>query len=94
MVALLAAVLVAVVIWRFPVWKAQAEAGTAYGARIGCSCRYVQGRDLASCATDFEPGMEMVSLSESAEQRTVTASVPLFASRTARFAGASGCLLE
>ncbi len=84
----------AVVVWQFPTWQAQAETGAAYGARVGCSCRYVQGRDIASCATDFEPGMEIVSLTDLPEERGVRASVPLLASRTARFAGPSGCLLE
>lgn len=80
-------------IWQFPTWKAQAEVGAAYGARIGCSCRFVQGRELGSCATDLEPGMEMVSLSEVEGEQAVKASVPLLASRTARFEGASGCIL-
>ncbi|MBB6425499.1 hypothetical protein [Sphingopyxis sp. JAI128] len=81
------------VVWKFPSFKAQAELGSAYAARIGCSCRYVQGRSLDSCQTDFEPGMEMVSLSEDPATKTVTGSVPLLASRSARYAGASGCLL-
>ncbi|MEQ1508771.1 MAG: hypothetical protein ABL909_00040 [Sphingopyxis sp.] len=85
--------LAAYAIWQFPTWKAQAEVGVAYGARIGCSCRFVQGRDMASCATDLEPGMEMVSLDEVEGERAVEASVPLLASRTARFEGASGCVL-
>src|SRR3546814_10291598 len=44
-------------IWKFPSFKAQAELGSAYAARVGCSCRYVQGRSLESCQSDFEPGM-------------------------------------
>ncbi|MEQ1687388.1 MAG: hypothetical protein ABL874_02320 [Sphingopyxis sp.] len=86
--------LAAYAIWQLPTWKAQAEVGAAYGARIGCSCRFVQGRDLASCATDLEPGMEAVSLSEIEGEQAVKASVPLLASRTARFKGASGCVLD
>lgn len=81
-------------IWKFPSFKAQAELGSAYAARVGCSCRYVQGRSLESCQSDFEPGMDMVSLSEDAASKTVTGSVPLLASRSARYAGASGCLLR
>ncbi len=81
-------------IWKFPSFKAQAELGSAYAARVGCSCRYVQGRSLDSCQSDFEPGMEMVSLSEDPATKTVTGSVPLLASRSARYAGASGCLLR
>lgn len=81
-------------VWKFPSFKAQAELGSAYAARVGCSCRYVQGRDLNSCQNDFEPGMEMVSLTDDPATKTVTGSVPLLASRSARFAGASGCLIN
>ena len=38
--------------------------------------------------------MEMVSLSEDSAMKTVTGSVPLLASRSARYAGASGCLMQ
>ncbi len=93
--ALVIAVLFAIfAIWKFPSFKAQAELGSAYAARVGCSCRYVQGRSLESCQSDFEPGMEMVSLSEDPPTKTVTGSVPLLASRSARYAGVSGCLLR
>src|SRR3546814_13187488 len=81
-------------IWKFPSFKAQAELGSAYAARVGCSCRYVEGRSLESCQTDFEPGMEMVSVSEDSATQTITGSVPLLASRGAHHAGASGCLLD
>jgi hypothetical protein len=81
-------------VWKLPSFKAQAELGSAYAARVGCSCRYVEGRSLESCQTDFEPGMEMVSLSEDAATRTITGSVPLLASRSAHYAGASGCLIN
>jgi hypothetical protein len=90
----LAVLLTGFAIWKFPSFKAQAELGSAYAARVGCSCRYVQGRSLESCQSDFEPGMEMVSLSEVPATKTVTGSVPLLASRSARYAGASGCLLR
>lgn len=90
----LAVLLTGFAIWKFPSFKAQAELGSAYAARVGCSCRYVQGRSLESCQSDFEPGMEMVSLNEDPATKTVTGSVPLLASRSARYAGASGCLLR
>jgi hypothetical protein len=91
---LLAALLIGGLVWKFPAFQAQAELGSAYAARVGCSCRYVQGRSLESCQSDFEPGMEMVSLAEDPATKTVTGSVPLLASRSARYAGASGCLLR
>ena len=93
--AIILFVLLAVLlIWKFPSLKAQAELGSAYAARVGCSCRYVQGRTLESCQSDFEPGMEMVSVSQDPETKTITGSVPLLASRSAHYAGASGCLLD
>ena len=90
----LALVLAAYVVWQLPTWNALADTGAAYGARMGCSCAFVQGREAGLCEDDFEPGMEMVSLSIDAEEKTATASVPLLASRTARYANGPGCLLE
>ena len=69
-------------------------AGTAFGARTACSCRYVAGRPLADCEKDFEPGMEVVFLSDDPETKSVTASVPLLASATARYREGFGCVLE
>ena len=89
---LLLAAMVALAIWYYPTMKAQADAGSAYAARIGCSCRYVQGREMDSCIRDFEPGMEIISVGDDVETKTVTGSVPLLASRSARFQGASGCV--
>lgn len=73
---------------------ARAVAGTAYGARVGCSCRFVGGRSLGDCRKDFEPGMSMVRLSEDNEGKSVTASVPLLASATATYREGFGCVLE
>ena len=72
----------------------QAVAGTSYGARVACSCRFVGGRDLKDCEKDFEPGMALVSLAEDEDAKSVTASVPLLASQTATFKEGYGCLLE
>jgi hypothetical protein len=73
---------------------ARAVAGTAYGARVGCSCRFVGGRDLGDCRKDFEPGMSLVRLSEDDRAHAVTASVPLLASATATYRAGFGCVLE
>ena len=70
------------------------QTGASFGARTACSCRYVAGRDLASCKKDFEPGMEIVFLSDNEEEKAVTARVPLIASQTARFREGYGCVLE
>lgn len=81
-------------IWQFPSFKAEAELGAAYAARVGCSCRYVEGREIGSCSDDFMEGMELVTLTDAPEDKAVIGSVPLLATRTAKFAGESGCLLQ
>lgn len=70
------------------------EAGTAYGAKNACSCRYLAGRSLKSCESDFLPGMEAVFLSEDEEGMSVTAYVPLVAATTAHYREGFGCVLE
>lgn len=71
-----------------------ASAGTSFGARIACSCRFVGGRELGDCEEDFEPGMEMVFLSEDAAAKSVTAYIPLVESQTATYREGYGCVLE
>ena len=94
-VALALIVLAAAVGWfyRAPI-AGYTTAGTAFGARTACSCRYVAGRGLEDCEKDFEPGMELVFLRDDPETRSVTASVPLLASATARYREGFGCVLE
>ncbi|MEY2943288.1 MAG: hypothetical protein RLY97_1302 [Pseudomonadota bacterium] len=74
--------------------RSTALAGSAFGARIGCSCHFVEGRGLKDCRKDFEPGMGMVMLSSDEGAQTVTARVPLIASQTAAFREGEGCVLE
>ena len=71
-----------------------ARVGAAYGAHVGCSCRFAGGRTLNDCAKDFEPGMELVSLSEDPKARSVTARFPLLGSATATYYEGWGCVLE
>lgn len=92
--AALLAIVLALIAWNWPGLKAQAEAGSAYGARIGCSCRYVQGRGMESCREDMEPGMAMVRLDDDPAAQAVTGSVPLMAQRTARLRPGFGCVLD
>jgi hypothetical protein len=74
--------------------RPQLELGTGYAARVACACRYIGSRPLQQCYKDFEPGMEMIRLSENVAERSVTASVPLLARRTARFDPLLGCQPE
>lgn len=72
----------------------QIELGVGYGARVACACRYIGNRDLKSCYKDFEPGMEAISLKDDPKLKTVTAYVPLLASRSVRFDPVLGCQPE
>ena len=73
---------------------AQLELGVGYAARVACACRYIGNRTLASCYKDFEPGMEVIRLSDDPVRQSVTASVPLIAQRTARYDAVLGCQPE
>lgn len=70
------------------------ELGVGYAARVACGCRFVEGRPLAQCRDDFEAGMEPIRLKEDAGAKSVTAYVPLIASRTARLDPLLGCQPE
>lgn len=70
-----------------------AHAGTAYGARVACSCRWVAGRGLDNCAKDKLAGMELVSFSEDADEKSVTARM-LLVTDTARLKPGYGCVLD
>ena len=69
----------------------QLELGVGYAARVACGCRFIENRPLAQCRSDFEAGMEPIRLAEDDAAKSVTASVPLIASRTARLDPLLGC---
>ncbi|MEZ5681092.1 MAG: hypothetical protein R3E14_07305 [Erythrobacter sp.] len=75
-------------------FRRTAGAGTAYGARVACSCRFVAGRSLGDCSKDKLAGMELIRLSEDAGAKSVTASIPLVASDTAFYREGYGCVLQ
>tara|TARA_R110002033_G_scaffold19458_18_gene49964 strand:+ start:291 stop:659 length:369 start_codon:yes stop_codon:yes gene_type:complete len=73
--------------------KGQLDVGTAYGARVACSCHFLGGRDIEDCSKDFEPGMEVIGLSLDEEHKRVTASALLMKSATAEFREGWGCVI-
>lgn len=72
----------------------RADLASGYVAHVVCSCRYVGNRDPKSCATDFEPGMEIVKMSDDPAAKRITAWVPLIATHTASYSAAYGCALD
>ncbi len=86
------ALIVLLVVWNWGSIAGQARVGAAYGAHIACSCRYIEGRDMASCETDKEAGMGIVSISDDPENKRVYASVPFLAEAVAERRGAFGCV--
>lgn len=89
----LAAVLAVLAVFWGPL-NGYAQTGAAYGARVACSCRFAGGRSLDDCKKDFEPGMELITLSEDAKAKSVTARFPLLARQTATYHEGPGCQLE
>lgn len=71
-----------------------AQTVAAYSARVACSCRFVGGRSLSDCKKDKLDGMELVTLAEDVEAKSVTARFPLIASDTATYREGYGCVLE
>ena len=89
-----AIVLLAALAWYWQPLRAHATAGAAYGARVGCSCRYIAGRELADCEKDFLPGMGLIMLSEDEAEKSVTGWFPMLTSQTASYREGPGCVLE
>jgi len=77
-------------------WHRQAAQAAGLGARIACSCRYVEGRAIGSCHDDLAgmPWMALVRYADDPQARRVTASVPLIVTRSARMKDGFGCLPE
>ncbi|GAA4642084.1 hypothetical protein GCM10023115_03690 [Pontixanthobacter gangjinensis] len=90
---MVAALAVAAFTYRAPI-TGYAGAGAAYSARVACSCRFIGNRSMEDCAKDKLPGMELISLKEDADAKSVTAVFPLIASETATYRKGYGCILE
>lgn len=74
--------------------RGDAAAGSAYAARVACSCRFVAGRSMEDCGKDKLAGMGMIRIRADEETKSVTASVPLVASETASLSEGYGCVLQ
>jgi hypothetical protein len=83
-----------VVAWFWPGISGNAVTAASVGARIACSCHFVEGRPLKQCRDDFEPGMGMVTLSADESAKSVTARVLVLSRQTATLREGAGCVLE
>jgi hypothetical protein len=94
LVAAVLAILYLAINW--PHWRERAQVATGFGSRIACSCRYIDGRDLKSCESDFSglEGMGLVRFTDDPTHRAVQASVPLLARRGATFRQGYGCMAD
>jgi len=79
--------------YRAPI-SGYAGAGSAYSARVACSCVYIGNRSLEDCKKDKLSGMELISLSQDSDAKSVTARFPLIKSETATYREGYGCVLE
>ncbi len=80
---------------RFGPQGKRADLAAGYVAHVVCSCRYAGGRDMNSCATDFEPGMEIVHMEDDPAAKRVTAWVTGLPARSARYTGPEyGCVFD
>lgn len=85
--------IVAGIAYALPSLTAYGKTGTAYAARVVCSCRYIGGRSLEDCEKDLEPGMELVSLSEAKDAKRIDASMIMLATDSAELREGYGCVL-
>jgi hypothetical protein len=90
---IVAAIAIGLYIYREPI-KGYADVGTSYAARVACSCRFVAGRSLEDCEKDKLDGMELVTLVDNPQAKSVTARFPLVTSNTAIYRKGYGCVLE
>jgi hypothetical protein len=84
----------ALLVWFWKPINGYALVGASYGARVGCACRHIGGRSLSDCRKDFVPGMALITLSEDAKAKSVTARFALLSRQTATFRAGEGCVLE
>jgi hypothetical protein len=71
-----------------------AAIGEGYVAKQGCSCVFLNDRELADCRADMPPTMRDIRAALQRDPPGVRAWLPGLGARTARFHEGSGCTLE
>jgi len=93
---ILLALVIAVVLtaWFWTRMHDTALARSAAAAQTGCLCRYAAQRSMASCQADPSVKQAWTGLHEDAAAHSLTASMPLLATQTARWTPEAGCVLD
>ncbi len=91
-VLLIIAIILGYILYNMASFTGNAQLGTAYASHIMCSCRYIQGRSLEDCQKDFEPGMDIVHISDDPTNKRLTASVTFLSEAVAEYRGDFGCI--
>jgi len=76
---------------------AYARIATAYGAKSACSCRFVAGREMASCRGDFTQDLSMFTFADTDTDAGRGVRVSLLSglvSAHATYTPRQGCTLE
>ncbi len=94
LMALALVIALAVTGWFWTRMRDTALTRSATAAQTGCLCRYTAGRSLASCQGDPGVKQEWVGLQDDTAAHSLTASVPVLASQTARWTPEAGCVLD
>ena len=87
-------IVIALTAWFWTRMRDTAETRSAVAAQTGCLCRFAAKRSLASCEADPAVKQPWVGLREDVATSSLTASIPILASQTARWTPASGCVLD
>jgi hypothetical protein len=82
-----------IMVWKWSDWRASAQAGSAYAARLTCSCRFVEHRSAKSCARDVDEDAGAVTITEDTQAKRITGSVPLLGKASAQYKEGFGCLM-
>lgn len=66
--------------------------GTAYAAKVTCSCLFVSGRNLDNCKTDYDPNVAGLFAWEVGKEDVTVRALGVFSSH-ARYEEGFGCTL-
>jgi hypothetical protein len=88
------ALALAALAWFWTPLSSLASTGSSYAAHVGCSCHFIEGRDLKQCRADLMPGMGPVTMNADDADKSVTARYLLLFPQIARYRTGAGCVMD